>query len=264
MVARREGVSPSMVSRVIQQLEDALGHQLFYRNTRAILPTESGRLFIEYARSMTEQLSEVRNELQDRKSEPRGLVRINAPVYFGQRHLTPGLPGLLKRHPQLEIELTLSDDFIDPHVEAADVIFRIGALADSSMHARTLAGQTYHLAASQTYLERCGVPEKPADLAEHDCLVYSGESGPNRWLFKGGDGVWQHQPVTPRLSSNNAETLLASALNHMGIVLFPDWLIGEFLKSGRLVNLLNDYGTAIKTTHQYVSVVYPNESPLVH
>lgn len=135
-VARREGVSPSMVSRTIHQLEDALGQQLFYRNTRAVVPTEAGRLFAAHARGISEQFSAARRDLQDRSLEPGGLVRINAPVYFGQRHIAPRLPGLTARYPQMQIELALTDDFIDPHRDATDVIFRIGSLPDSSVHAR--------------------------------------------------------------------------------------------------------------------------------
>ena len=140
-VARREGVSPSMVSRTIHQLEDALGQQLFYRNTRAVVPTEAGRLFAAHARGISEQFSAARRDLQDRSLEPGGLVRINAPVYFGQRHIAPWLPGLTARYPQMQIELALTDDFIDPHRDATDVIFRIGSLPDSSVHARVLGMQ---------------------------------------------------------------------------------------------------------------------------
>lgn len=161
-----------MISRVILQLEDALGQQLFYRNTRAVIPTEAGRLFVEYARAMTEQLSEARKELLDRSLEPAGTVRINAPVFFGQRHIAPWLPALSRRYPRLAIELTQTDDYIDPHREASDVIFRIGALTDSSFHARVFGTQRYHLAASPAYLQRHGEPAAPADLHHHRSLVY--------------------------------------------------------------------------------------------
>ncbi|MBT43530.1 MAG: LysR family transcriptional regulator [Idiomarina sp.] len=258
VVARREGVSPSMVSRVIQQLEDALGQQLFYRNTRAIMPTESARIFIEFARETREQFLDVRNKLQDRKDEPEGIVRINAPVYFGQRHIAPWLPELFLRHPKLRVELTLTDDYVDPHLEPADVIFRIDTLNDSSLHARVLGNQTYHLAASPEYVKTHGEPQNPEDLTQHNCLVYSGTSGPNRWLFKEPDGNWHQQAITPILASNNADTLLTSALNSTGIVLFPDWLIGDYLKNGRLVKLLKDRPTAIRTTPQYIAAIYPD------
>lgn len=258
VVARQEGVSPSMISRVIQQLEDSLGQQLFYRNTRAIIPTEAGRIFNDYARSITEQLSEVRNELQERASEPQGIIRINAPVFFGQKHIAPWLSGFLMQYPKVQIELTQTDDYIDPHIDAADIIFRIGSLTDSSLHARKIGTQTYHLAASPEYLARYGIPKSPSDLNNHHCLVYSGYSGQNRWLFKSSKSTWAHHVVSPILVSNNAETLLISALNDMGMVLFPDWLIGEHLKKGQLISLLSNYEPTIKTGPQDITAIYPN------
>lgn len=258
VVARREGISASQVSRIIFQMEDALGQQLFYRNTRAIIPTESGHLFIRYARAMTGSLEEARRELNERTLEPSGMVRINAPVFFGQRHVAPALPGLTERYPRLNIELTLTDDYIDPHRDPADVIFRIGALTDSSFHARVFGQQFYHLAASPAYIRRHGMPESPEELARHQCLVYRGSSGPNRWLLRRPAEEWVHYPVSPLMSSNNAETLLIAALGGMGIVLFPDWLIGERLKSNELVVLLPDLDTSIKTEPQHIAAIYPN------
>lgn len=258
VVARREGVSPSMISRVIQQLEDSLGQQLFYRNTRAIIPTEAGRIFNDYAHSMTEQLNDVRNELQERTTEPKGIIRINAPVFFGQKHIAPWLSGFLIRYPKVQLELTQTDDYIDPHIDAADVIFRIGSLTDSTLHARKIATQTYHLAASPDYLTEYGTPKTPSELSKHHCLVYSGSSGQNRWLFKSGKSSWLHQNVSPILVSNNAETLLISALNGMGLVLFPDWLIGDYLKNGKLVSLLSHYEPTIKIGPQNITAIYPH------
>jgi DNA-binding transcriptional LysR family regulator len=258
VVARCEGVSPSMVSRIIQQLEESLGCQLFYRNTRAIMPTEAGRIFIEYARSITEQLTDVSHRLHDMTAEPQGLIRINAPVFFGQHHIAPWLAGFLTRYPSINIELTQTDEFIDPHTNAADVIFRIGSLHDTSLHARTLGTQTYHLAASPAYIKKHGIPTTPADLDHHRNLVYRGYTGKNRWLFKQPHTSFIHQPISPTLVSNNAETLLISALNDMGIVLFPDWLIGEHLKQGTLITLLNNYEVNIKTESQYIIALYPH------
>lgn len=257
-VARREGVSPSMVSRVILQLEESLGQQLFYRNTRAIMPTEAGRIFNDYARSMTEQLNEVRNELQERATEPKGLIRINAPVFFGQKHIAPWLAGFLSLYPKVQVELIQTDEFINPHLDAADVIFRIGSLADSTLHARVLGMQDYHLAASPAYLAKFGMPQSPCDLVRHHCLVYRGYSGQNRWLFKNNETSWQPQTVTPTLISNHAESLLISALNDGGIVLFPNWLIGDHINKGTLVSLLGDYQPTIKIGPQNITAIYPN------
>lgn len=257
-VARREGVSASMVSRVIIQLEDSLGQQLFYRNTRAVIPTEAGRLFIDYARSITEQLNKARKEMQDRSLEPAGLVRINAPVFFGQRHISPWLTELSQRYPRLQMELMLTDDFIDPHRDATDVLFRIGTLTDSTFHARIFATQRYHLAASPGYLKQYGQPVTPADLNQHHCLVYRGSSGPNRWLFRKPEESWTHYPVAGLLTSNNAESLLTSALDGMGLVLFPDWLINDSLNKGGLVRIMPDFEAAIHTEPQHIAAIYPN------
>ena len=258
VVARREGVSASMISRVILQLEDTLGQQLFYRNTRAVIPTEAGRLFIDYARTMTDQLSEARKEMLDRSLEPAGLIRINAPVFFGQRHIAPWLTELSDRYPRLLIELTQTDDYIDPLKDASDVIFRIGTLTDSTFHARIFGTQRYHLVASPSYIEKYGKPELPAELHQHKCLVYKGSSGPNRWLVTKAGESWTHYPVTCLLTSNNAESLLTSALGGMGMVLFPDWLIGDSLKKGQLVRVMDGFEAAIKTEPQHVAAIYPN------
>ncbi|MCI1897464.1 MAG: LysR family transcriptional regulator [Enterobacter sp.] len=258
VVARREGISASQVSRVIHQLEDALGQQLFYRNTRAIIPTESGRLFAEYARNIAGQIEAAREALSERNIEPSGLVRINAPVFFGQRHIAPWLAGLSERYPRLLIEMIQTDDFIDPHKDAADVIFRIGALTDSAFHARVFGTQHYQLAASADWIRQHGVPSSPDDLSRLPCLVYRGSSGPNRWHFRKPGRAWVHYPVSPLLSSNNADTLLQAASGGMGLVLFPDWLMGDKLRSGELVALLPEYETSINTEPQSIAAIYPH------
>ncbi|MDV7445890.1 LysR substrate-binding domain-containing protein [Acinetobacter baumannii] len=257
-VARKEDVSASMISRTIQQLEDALGQQLFYRNTRAITPTESGKLFFAYAKRITEQFDEAQKALQDKTIEPSGLVRINAPVFFGQRHIAPWLAGLSERYPRLLIELIQTDEFIDPLRESTDLIFRIGALTDSSFHARIFGTQKYHLAASPQYVAKYGTLDHPTELNQHKCLVYKGFEGPNRWLVRKPNEEWVHYPITPLLSSNNAESLMTAALHGMGIVLFPDWLIGEALKQGDLIKLLPEYEVAIKSQPQHIAAIYPN------
>ncbi|ELE9752202.1 LysR family transcriptional regulator [Enterobacter kobei] len=258
VVARRQGISASQISRVIHQLEDALGQQLFYRNTRAVIPTESGHLFIRYARAMVENVEEARRELDERSSEPSGTIRINGPVFFGQRHVAPGLAELTEHYPRLNIELTLTDDFIDPHRDAADLIFRIGMLTDSTFHARIFGQQRYHLAASPAYLRKHGVPDDPATLSDHQCLVYRGSSGPNRWLVRREGENWIHYPVVARMTSNNAESLLTAALGGMGIVLFPDWLIGDRLQRGELVALLPEMACAINTEPLNIAAIYPH------
>ena len=146
--ARRESMSPSSVSRIISQLEDELGLQLLFRNTRTIVPTEAGRLYGNTFRRVLDELSSTTQLLLDRESQPAGLVRINAPVVFGYRHIAPWLAELTEQYPGLRIELTQTDDFIDPLSDTADLLFRIEPLQDSGLHVRVVDTSVYHLAAS--------------------------------------------------------------------------------------------------------------------
>ena len=118
--------------------------------------------------------------------------------------------------------------------------------------------QFYHLAASPDYLQKHGAPEGPDDLSRHHCLVYRGSSGPNRWLIRQPGEAWVHYPVVPLMTSNNAETLLIAALGGMGIVLFPDWMVSERLKSGELVALLPERECSINTEPLTIAAIYPN------
>ncbi|MBM6550200.1 LysR family transcriptional regulator [Marinomonas ostreistagni] len=257
-VARREGVSASKISRTISQLEDSLGEQLFYRSTRAIVATEAGHVLMQHAQTALSEMNHVRTELNNRKAEPTGLVRINAPVFFGQNHIAPGLKGLTQRFPNLTLELMLTDDFIDPHQEGVDVTFRIAHLLDSSLHAHIFAEQHYYLAAAPSYLAQHELINTPEQLRQHQCLVYKGNEGPNRWLCKQLESEWQQLPIKAFLASNNADTLLRCALDGIGLVLFPDWLIGQHLHSGALVKVLPGHFWAINPQQQHVAAIYPN------
>lgn len=181
-VARREGVAPSSISRQIQLMEQALNQQLLYRHTRAVTPDRGRALLGHHARLLLVQLEEAEQALQEQQSEPTGLVRINAPVVFGQRHLTPWLGQLCARYPKLQLDIQQTDHYIDPLQEGADLLFRIGALHDSSMQARILAPHRFQVAASPAYLKRHGTPQKPEDLAQHQCLAYKGATGQQRWF----------------------------------------------------------------------------------
>ncbi len=257
-VARREGMSPSSVSRVVHQLESALGTQLLYRNTRAVVPTEAGLEYGNAFRQMLGKLHETTLRLQEREDGPSGLVRINAPVVFGQKHIAPWLAELTRLYPELRIELMQTDDFVDPLTDAVDLLFRIGPMPDSSFHARVVDRPVYHLAASPEYLERCGIPQKPADLYNHNCLVYKGVIGAQRSFFrKTGEETEVHAFGGP-LMSNNAETLVNAALNGAGVVMMPDWQIGELLRKGDLTRLLPDYRVSTRQEEQIIAMLYPH------
>lgn len=261
-VARREGVAASTISRMVQQMEATLGSQLLFRNTRNVSPTEAGMQFAGAARTMLAQFNTAQAQLIDQQQQPAGMVRINAPVSFGQRHLAPWLGELLLRHPALKVELMQTDDFIDPLQEGTDLLLRIGELKDSRCHARVLAHEHYMLVASPSYLQRCGFPTTPDDLLRHQCLLYRGVHGLQRWYFRDERGQWQNPLVAGALVANNAETLIIAAENGLGLVLFPDWLVGDRLHQGKLVRVLPGCEAATKTAPQAISLIWPRAHQL--
>jgi DNA-binding transcriptional LysR family regulator len=261
-VARREGLAPSSISRQVQLMEQALSQQLLYRHTRAVSPTEAGRLLGHHARRVLAQWQEAEQALQEQDSEPSGLVRISAPMAFGQLHLAPWLGELCRRYPKLQLDVQQTDRYIDPLQEGADLLFRIGSLNDSGMQARVLAPQRYCVAASPAYLARYGTPRHPQELHEHQCLAYKGEAGQQRWFYRQGQEDWVPYSVKGPLTGNHADTLTQAAEQGLGLVLFPSWLIGEALHQGRLVALFDDYQVAISLEPQQIAALWPGSRRL--
>ena len=261
-VARREGLAPSSISRQIQLMEQALNQQLLYRHTRAVTPTEAGRMLGHHARLVLVQLEEAEQALQEQQSEPSGLVRINAPVVFGQRHLTPWLGQLCERYPKLQLDIQQTDTYVDPLQEGADLLFRIGPLHDSSMQARILAPHRFRVAASPAYLKRHGSPKHPDELAAHQCLAYKGVTGQQRWFFRKDQQDWTPYPVTGPITGNHADTLTQAAEQGLGLVMFPSWLIGEAVRNGTLVPVLGDYQVSNSLEPQQIAVLWPGSRRL--
>lgn len=158
---------------------------------------------------------------------------------------------------KLQFDLMLTDDFIDPHRDATDILFRISSLPDAGYHARVFGSQRYYLTASPEYVSRYGSPTSPEALHQHRTLVYGGSQGANRWLFRQREEAWVHYPLTPLMTSNNADALLTSAIGGMGIVLFPDWMVSGALHNGTLVTLMDRYSAAISHTPSYIAAIYP-------
>lgn len=255
-VARREGLAPSSISRQIQLMEQALSQQLLYRHTRAVTPTEAGRMLGHHARLVLVQLEEAEQALQEQRSEPSGLVRINAPVVFGQRHLTPWLGQLCERYPKLQLDIQQTDSYVDPLQEGADLLFRIGTLHDSSMQARILAPHRFQVAASPAYLERRGTPRHPDELVSHQCLAYKGVAGQQRWFFRKDQQDWVPYSVKGPITGNHADTLTQAAEQGLGLVMFPSWLIGEAVRNGTLVPVLEEYQVSNSLEPQQIAVLW--------
>ncbi|MGB8712906.1 MAG: LysR family transcriptional regulator [Onishia taeanensis] len=256
--ARHFGLPASSVSRRIAGLEKALGHRLLYRHTRAVRLTEVGEGYLQQVREALESLDMASEQVSGAASHPQGLLRVNAPVAFGRLHVAPLLASFQARYPDIEIELTLTDAFVDPVQEGADIVIRIGALEDSSLVARELATQRFVACAAPGYLAAHGEPQSPDDLPAHNCLVYKGTRGVQPWYFRAASTTpFQVVEARGNLRSNNAESLVEAALQGQGIVLFPTWLLQQYLKAGSLVPVLNDWEAAGEPTLQGIHAIYP-------
>jgi len=239
--AARLGLSKSAVSKQIAKLEDRLGARLLNRTTRTLSPTDAGQDFYERCIRVAREVEEAERAITHLSAEPRGLLRLNAPASFGREYLAPLVPEILARWPELRIEALFEDRFVDVVAEGFDLVIRITRLQDSSLVARRIASCRRLVCAAPSYLERRGVPRKPAELLQHDCILYSYATDQNEWEFVGPDGRLETVRVDGRLRANNAEVTLAALRAGAGLALSPDFIVGPDIAAGRLVPLLTGY-----------------------
>ncbi|MGF6231798.1 DNA-binding transcriptional LysR family regulator [Inquilinus ginsengisoli] len=239
--AARLGLSKSAVSKQIAKLEDRLGARLLNRTTRTLSPTDAGQDFYERCLRVVHEVEEAERAITHLSAEPRGLLRLSAPASFGREYLAPLVPEMLARWPELRIEALFEDRFVDVVAEGFDLVIRITRLQDSSLVARRIASCRRVVCAAPSYLERHGVPRTPAELLQHDCILYSYATDQNEWEFLGPDGRLETVRVDGRLRANNAEVTLAALLAGAGLALSPDFIVGPDIAAGRLVPLLTDY-----------------------
>ena len=251
------GRSKSAVSKAVSQLEDRLGARLLNRTTRRLSLTEAGTAYYERAARILAEAAEADSAVSALQDEPRGTLRINAPMSFGQRHLAPAIGAFLERYPELRLDITLTDRFVDLIGEGYDVAIRIAALPDSSLIAAKLAPNRRVVCASPDYLARAGTPRHPQDLRQHNCFGYTYQATGNTWRFVGPEGPATVR-VTGSLTANNGDILKAAMLQGLGLGLVPTFSIADELKSGELVVVLPDY----IDTETSVYAVYPHSRHL--
>ncbi|MYM66010.1 LysR family transcriptional regulator [Pseudoduganella sp. FT55W] len=257
--ARHFEVPASSVSRFIASLEKELGQQLFYRSTRAVRLTEQGQRYYAQVRQAVELLDSAAEQFDNAASAIRGLVKINAGESLGRLHLGALVNQLQARYPELEVELTLSNTYIDPVQEGADITVRVGRLVDSGLIGKVVCTQRYVLAASPAYLAEHGTPQTPEDLLQHSCLLYKGVYEPQRWHFRqSAQQPFEPLVVSGPLRSNNSEVLVNAAMAGRGIVLFPTWIYSpSSFQDGRLVRLLADWDLAPYADEVHIQILSP-------
>ncbi len=237
--AAQLGISKSMVSRRIAKIEDDLRARLISRTTRGISPTDAGLDFKARCERIVADFDEARAVVAEHGGEVVGRLRISAPLSFGARYVAPVLSELARRHPRLEIDASFIDQLVDISGERFDAAIRIGALRDSSLVARRIGPARGVVVASPAYLARKGRPRGPDDLANHEFLLTSGRSGIDL-RFRTGKR-WVSVRANGRLQTDNSEALVSWAIEGLGILAAPSFLVSDAIEAGKLEPLLVDH-----------------------
>ena len=239
--ARALGMSPTMATKHVDAIEDRLGARLFFRSTRKLTLTEAGQRYLDSTERILAEIDEAEAAAAAEVVEPRGTLRLNAPLAFGLRELMPALADFAKLYPALTAEVGLTDRFVDLIEEGWDLAVRIGSLHDSSLVARKLAPIRVELCASPDYLAEHGSPRTVADVARHNCLGYTlpTPATAGRWMFGRNGSVAVN--VSGNLIVNNGDALRVAALTGQGLIYQPTFILADDLRAGRLIAVRLDH-----------------------
>ncbi len=256
-IARQTGSTQPTVSRTVAALEDHLGVRLLNRSSRAVTLTDDGRQFYELANRALEAAAEAERSVGRRRGTATGLLRLGTPVAFGRLHVAPRIPVFLARFPDVEVELVMTDAFVDLVGEGIDLAIRIGDLVDPTLIARLIGTTRRVTVASSTYLERRGTPIVPTELCTHDCVIYTRLATGNRWHFGGPEGPIQVD-VRGRFRADNSEAVREAVIHGAGIAVIPVWLFTEEIQTGRVRIILKEF----EPTQLPINAVYPSRRQL--
>lgn len=238
--ARQTGLSISTISRQLTALEERLENRLLIRSTRKLVLTEAGSTYYNSAKHVLSELEQIELNLIESAQEPVGRVHISAPTLLGRHHLLPILADFLMIYPQINVEVTLLDRPVHLMDEGIDISLRVGELEDSSLLSRKLADIRWVLCAAPNYLQGRKQPQKPVDLLQHHCLVYSQHSSVHEWIFKAHNTTLKIK-VPARMRSNTLDGVVYAAINGAGIVMTPLWYVEKNIKQQQLQILLPEY-----------------------
>ncbi|MEH6797892.1 MAG: LysR substrate-binding domain-containing protein [Halopseudomonas sabulinigri] len=251
--ATRLGLSSSHVSRQIARLEDRLQTRLFYRSTRKVSLTEAGQTFLQHCQRLQDARDEALQAITDLGSEPKGLLRMTCAVAYGESFIMPLVDDFMQRHPQLRVEMTLTNQTLDLLHGSYDLAIRLGRLQDSSMIATRIAPRHMYLCAAPTYLAHHGAPHSLSELPRHNCLIGSSDV----WSFQ-QRGKEVPVRVQGNWRCNSGQAVLEAALRGFGLCQLPDYYVREHLRSGALRALLPQH----QPPHTAVWALYPQQRHL--
>lgn len=255
--AEQMGLTASAVSRTLSRLEHKLGTTLLNRTTRRMELTEEGRYFLDQARQILQQMEALEERLALRRQSPAGRLRINAASPFMLHAVVPHIGEFRRLYPNIQLELNTNDLIIDLLEQRTDVAIRIGALSDSTLHARPLGASRLHILASPEYLARHGTPASIEGLRGHTLLGFTQPEHLNRWPVVHADG--DRLEIQPDISASSGETLRQLALSHQGIVCLASFMTDRDIQDGRLVPL---FAEQMSEYRQPIHAVYYRNSQL--
>lgn len=240
---RKLRLSPSAVSKLVTRIEDRLGARLLVRTTRRLELTPEGEVYLDRASRILAEIAETERIVSEgARVVPRGPLRVNASVGFGERYILPLVPAFLALHPEIELDLTLVDSVIDVIGERTDVAIRSGPLRDSSLKARKLLESRKIVIASPEYLARRGTPQHPADLTAHNCLRFNFRRSMDDWPFLAEDGeTVEAHDITGNMLVSNGAILRQLCLDGLGLGRVGRFHIEPDIAAGRLVPVLEDF-----------------------
>jgi DNA-binding transcriptional LysR family regulator len=255
--ARDMAISRAMATKHIMQLEKHLDTRLFNRTTRSLSLTEVGASYLGRCQQVLMDIEEMEAAATQLQTEPRGMLRISAPPVLGATQIAPALAEFLKIHPDLNVEMTLQGSPGDIIDDGIDIAFHLGELKDTSLIGRKLASSPLVVCGSPTYFKNNGTPMQPEDLQQHSCLVNWAITPRDQWQFRGaaGDIVIK---VSGRIQSNVADPIRIAAINDLGMIMLPRYIVGRDIQKGKLQVVLNNYVAAPLGIH----AVYPHRKYL--
>ncbi len=238
--AKRLKLGQPAVSKSIAQLEERLGVRLLLRSTRGLTPTDAGQRFYEHARRAIEETDLAEQVVRDSSKGLSGVLRVSAAVTFARLHILPVLKTFMNRHPNLQLDIVLDDRTIDLLEKGVDVALRMGSLDDSAMTARRIAQSRRLVVGTPAYFAEHGIPNTPADLSQHQAVVYSLRGGGESWAFS-QNGKAVAVVVSGRVCVSAAEGMRATVLADMGLAIASEWMFSPELANGTVQSVLTDW-----------------------
>lgn len=250
------GVSVATVARQVNSLEARLGVHLLHRTTRSLALTEAGKLYHARIRDVLRTYDSVKREVASFQKDVKGVLRVHLRHSVGNQVIVPALPAFLSKHPNIKLEVTLTDTREDLVAQGVDVAVWLGSLEDSSLIARRLSPGKRLVCCSPAYARAQGMPENPSDLVGHNCIVYRAKSYDSSWRFT-KEGQTTSVAVTGNLESESSAVLMTSALNGLGFVMLQEAMVRSAIEKGELVNAFPDYSVSSTDADIALYAVYP-------